>query len=103
MSGTMTTLNVPATLVDLLRHATERHRKPDALRYKAEREWRDISSEQLMTRVRHTALGLDGLGVAPGDRVAMLAESSPLWTIADFGILATGAINVRTAITSSCV
>lgn len=94
MLGTMANLNVPETLVELLRHATDRHRKPDALRYKSERQWRDISSEDLMVRVRHAALGLDALGIAPGDRVAMLAESSPLWTIADFGILATGAINV---------
>jgi long-chain acyl-CoA synthetase len=94
MLGEMTTLNVPETLIELLRHAVDRHRKPDALRYKSERQWRDISSDDLLTRVRHAALGLDRLGIASGDRVAMLAESSPLWTIADFGILATGAINV---------
>lgn len=94
MLGTMTNATVPETLVELLRHATDRHRKPDALRYKSERQWRDISSDDLIKRVRHTALALDGLGIVAGDRVAMLAESSPLWTIADFGILATGAINV---------
>lgn len=94
MALRMLNVPVPDTLVELLRHATDLHRKPDALRFKAERQWRDISSQDLMQRVRHTALGLDALGIAAGDRVAMLAESSPLWTIADFGILATGAINV---------
>ena len=94
MLGTMSTLTVPETIVELLRHAVERHRKPDALRFKSERQWRDISSEELMARVRKAALGLDRLHIGPGDRVALLAESGPLWTIADFGILATGAINV---------
>ena len=89
-----TTTALPETLVALLRGAVERFKKPDALKYKSDRQWVPISSEELFERVRRTALALDRAGIGPGDRVAMLAESGPLWTIADFGILATGAINV---------
>jgi long-chain acyl-CoA synthetase len=90
----MTTLALPETLVELLRGAVERHKKPDAIRYKENRAWIPLSSDELMARVRRVALALDALGVGAGDRVAMLAESGPLWTISDFGILSTGAVNV---------
>ena len=90
----MTTLALPETLVELLREAVHKHRKPDALKFKENRQWVPISSDELLARVRHAALALDADGIGPGDRVAMIAESGPLWTIADFGILATGAVNV---------
>ncbi len=90
----MTTLALPETLVELLRGAVERHRKPDALKFKKDRKWVPLSSDELLDRVRYVALALDREGIGPGDHVALLAESGPLWTIADFGILATGAVNV---------
>jgi long-chain acyl-CoA synthetase len=31
---------------------------------------------------------------SPGDRVGLLAESRPEWSVADFAILANGAVNV---------
>jgi long-subunit acyl-CoA synthetase (AMP-forming) len=94
MPVAMTTFALPETLVELLRGAVERHRKPDALTYKRDRRWVPVSSDELLARVRRVALALDREGVRAGDRVALLAESGPLWTIADFGILATGAVNV---------
>ncbi|HQR37468.1 MAG TPA: long-chain fatty acid--CoA ligase [Blastocatellia bacterium] len=90
----MTTLSLPETLVELLREAVAKHRKPDALKFKQNKRWVPISSDELLERVRHTALALDRAGIGAGDRVALLAESGPLWTISDFGILATGAVNV---------
>ncbi|MDQ3011658.1 MAG: long-chain fatty acid--CoA ligase, partial [Acidobacteriota bacterium] len=45
-------------------------------------------------RVRNLTLGLHRLGVRAGDRVALLAESSPDWSEADYAILSCGAINV---------
>lgn len=94
MAATMTTLSLPETLVELLREAVAKHRKPDALKFKQNKRWVPISSDELLERVRHTALALDRAGIGAGDRVALLAESGPIWTISDFGILATGAVNV---------
>ena len=53
-----------------------------------------MTAQQLAERVRHLALGLYKLGIRKGDRVAILAESGPLWTISDFAILSNGAVNV---------
>jgi long-chain acyl-CoA synthetase len=90
----MTTLALPETLVELLCEAVRRHDKPNALAFKQKTEWLSISSSELLARVRRLALALDRLGIGKGDRVALLAESGPLWTITDYAILATGAINV---------
>jgi long-chain acyl-CoA synthetase len=53
-----------------------------------------LSGKELFERIRDFSLGLSALGVAPGDRVAVVAESRPEWLIADLAILCCGAITV---------
>ena len=53
-----------------------------------------MAANQLLERVRNVALGLYHRGIRKGDRVAILAESGPLWSIADYAMLANGAVNV---------
>jgi long-chain acyl-CoA synthetase len=50
------------------------------------------SSPELLDIVRDLSLGLSDLGVARGDRVALVSESRPEWLFADFAILAAGAV-----------
>jgi long-chain acyl-CoA synthetase len=90
----MTMPRLPETLVHLLQEAVRRHRKPDALRFKQDRRWVSISSDEVLTRVRRVAMALDGRSIGKGERVALLAESGPNWTIADYGILSVGAVTV---------
>ncbi len=45
----------------------------------------------LVPLVRDISLGLTSLGMAPGDRVAMVCESRPEWVLTDFAILSAGA------------
>jgi long-chain acyl-CoA synthetase len=40
---------------------------------------------------REIASGLIGVGIEPGDRVALLSETRPEWTLADFGVTCAGA------------
>lgn len=49
---------------------------------------------QYASAVREVALGLAALGVAPGDRVAIMAPGRGDWVIAALGILSAGAIPV---------
>jgi long-chain acyl-CoA synthetase len=86
----LTASSVPELCLD----AALRHAKDDALNHKSGNEWINISSAEFVDRVRHVALGLAELGVKPGDRVALLSENRPEWSIADLAILSLGAINV---------
>jgi long-chain acyl-CoA synthetase len=82
--------SVPA----LCLNAALKHAKRDALNHKSGDEWINIPAETFVERVRNVALGLAGLGIKPGDRIALLSENRPEWSIADLAILSLGAINV---------
>ena len=84
----------PKTLVELLRHAAAARPDEQVLSFKQEKRWTGITGAKLAERVRSVALGLYNLGIRKGDRVCILAESGPLWTIADYAILSNGAISV---------
>jgi long-chain acyl-CoA synthetase len=44
--------------------------------------------------VRRLARGLTSLGIEPGERVALVSENRPEWTLADLAIMSAGAITV---------
>jgi long-chain acyl-CoA synthetase len=58
------------------------------------KDWNPISWTETASLVRRLALGLRALGIAPGDRVAIVAENRPEWVISDLAIMAAGAISV---------
>src|SRR5258706_2574439 len=50
-----------------------------------------LSWSQVKQRATAIAAGLIGLGVAPEDRVAILASTRLEWVLTDFGIMCAGA------------
>ena len=84
----------PTTLVEAFEHVKLVHPRPDTLNYKSGGRWVSISADQMLTRVRHLAGGLYSLGVQRGDRVAILSESRPEWTLTDAACMFAGAIDV---------
>lgn len=83
-----------SSLPGLCLTAALKHGKQDALNHKIGDDWVNISAETFVERVRNVALGLADLGIKPGDRIALLSENRPEWSIADLAILSLGAINV---------
>jgi long-chain acyl-CoA synthetase len=63
-----------------------------ALRCKENGGWREISYRELTRSARDIAKGLIALGVEPGERVSILSETRPEWTIADVGSLCAGTV-----------
>jgi long-chain acyl-CoA synthetase len=57
-------------------------------------QWVSISSSELYQSVVGVARALRGWGISKGDRVAILSENRPEWTIADFACLLIGAVVV---------
>jgi long-chain acyl-CoA synthetase len=84
----------PANVPRMCLAALAGHAKPDALSLKKDGQWLRIPGEAIIKRVRAVALGLSALGVKRGDRVALLSENRPDWSVVDLAILSLGAINV---------
>jgi long-chain acyl-CoA synthetase len=84
----------PTTLVEMIERTVRLHSKPDLLNYKRDGAWHSISSEEMLARARNVALGLYSLGIRHGDRVALLSENCPEWTLSDVGSLFAGVIDV---------
>src|SRR5947209_13109847 len=84
----------PRTLAEVFERAAREHDKPDALNYKRSGAWRSVSSKEMIERARRIALGLYSLGIRPRDRVAILSENCPEWTLADAGCILLGAPDV---------
>ncbi len=82
-----------ATLNDVFFAATERNLERVML-YREDGIWHSISSAELRRKVAAIAWALRGSGIRKGDRVAILSENRPEWTIADFAILLLGAVTV---------
>jgi long-chain acyl-CoA synthetase len=82
-----------ATLNDIFFAAAE-HNLDRAMLYCESGKWVPISSLEITRKVAGTTQGLKELGVRKGDRIAILSENRPEWTIADFAILLLGAVTV---------
>ena len=78
------------TIADLLPLAVEKYGDAPAQRHKVGDAWVDVPYAELGRAVREIALGLVDLGIEPGDKVAILANTRPEWTSACFGILTAG-------------
>jgi long-chain acyl-CoA synthetase len=87
-------VRAPETINEIMLRALTLKARPDALNHKRGGEWRPISSEELLRRVRRVALGLHALGLRRGDRAGILSESSPEWVVADLGCLFAGVVDV---------
>jgi long-chain acyl-CoA synthetase len=68
--------------------------RPSIMKYKSGDHWVDVSVTEFRDSVHGLAYALHELGVKSGDRVAILAENRPEWTIADFAILCASAVSV---------
>ncbi len=79
------------TLADLLPLAAQVYGDAPAVRYKDGEQWVDRSFNEVVEIVRPLALGLAELGIAKGDRVAILGNTRPEWSYFDFAALSIGA------------
>src|SRR3954471_12750834 len=82
------------TIADLLPKAAELYGDRVAQKHKVDGEWRDVSYNQVWEGAREISLGLTALGIAPADRVCILANTRIEWTWADFAATTAGAVVV---------
>ena len=77
------------------------HPEHPAIRIRSADGWSDVSSAAFADDVTNTARGLVAAGIETGDRVALMSRTRYEWSIADFAILAIGAVTVPIYETSS--
>jgi len=82
------------TLNELFLKAIEKYNKPDCLLYKSDGRYRGISSREALRKAAALASALERLGARPGERIALLSENRPEWTLTDYAILGMRAITV---------
>ena len=83
----------PGTLCKLFFDAVKR-RSAAAMQVRVGAAYQPISHDRILEWVRRTAFGLSALGVRRGDRVAILSENRPEWSIVDYACLTIGAVDV---------
>ena len=82
------------TMAELAGYAAARYGSQPAQRSKLGGERADGSYEEMNADARSIALGLIELGIAPGDRVCILAATNAEWTRAELGAWMAGAVVV---------
>ncbi len=95
------TKQTPATVALLAGAAGERFGPRVAARHRVDGEWRELSYAEMSAAIDEVASGLIELGIQPGDRVAILADTRLEWTLASYGITTAGAVVVPVYPTSS--
>ncbi|HEX8906505.1 MAG TPA: long-chain fatty acid--CoA ligase, partial [Longimicrobiaceae bacterium] len=84
----------PTTLLALVEQGLPKNITPTIVATKRDGRWIETSRAGFERQVELFAYGLHDLGVRRGDRVAIHAENSTEWLIADQAILSIGAVDV---------
>ena len=82
------------TIAYLIPHAAAEHGEHAAVRYKRDGAWHDVTYTQLAENVQELALGLIELGIQPGERFCILANTRPEWSYVDMAATSAGAVVV---------
>jgi long-chain acyl-CoA synthetase len=82
------------TVAELASAAGEAFGERIAARFRRDGEWQQLSFAEHASRVHELALGLLELGIEPGERVCILADTRPEWSIASLAVSAAGAVVV---------
>jgi long-chain acyl-CoA synthetase len=85
---------IAETVAALPGSAAERFGSNIAARYRSDGEWCELTYAGVGEAIQELALGLVDLGIAPGDRVGLLANTRVEWVLASYAISAAGAVVV---------
>jgi long-chain acyl-CoA synthetase len=83
-----------STLSGLFLAAVEQYRKPDAFLVKSAGRYQPVSHEEALRRVAALARALEKLGLAGGDRLAILSDNRLEWALTDYAALGLGVVDV---------
>jgi long-chain acyl-CoA synthetase len=82
------------SLAQLLVHSVTSYPKPDFMLVKRGGAYAPIAAAAFGEGVKHLALGLRALGFGGGQKLCLLSENRPEWTMTDFATLSAGGLTV---------
>lgn len=82
------------TLPSMIRCVLNTYRNSSAFNHREDGEWRHLSTELFLEKIRRLSLGLKSLGIQKGDCIGLLAKPSPYWLIIDLAIIISGAVSI---------
>lgn len=97
----MNTVGDTGHLVVMLAGVVREHGHRTATRARVGDGWRTATYAEFWADIQRVAAALVAAGVQRGDRVGILSPNVPEWSVADFAILAAGAISVPLYATST--
>ncbi len=83
-----------ATLADLFVNTVKTYRRDTFLLRKVKGVYQPISTDEFAETVRHLTLALNSLGLEKGDKLCLLSENRPEWTMTDLAVLCAGGLTV---------
>ena len=89
------------SMAELTRVAAERYGDAKAAEFLRDGEWASLTFDELWSRAQAIANGLIGLGLEPGDRVGILANTRVEFTLVDLAASSAGAVVVPVYPTNS--
>ncbi len=85
---------MPSSITDLLAASVAAHPTRVATRVRVDDAWQTMTYAELAAAVEAAASRLVADGLQVGERVAIFAPNSPMWTVLDFAVQSVGAVVV---------
>ncbi len=82
------------TLAQLFTNTVKTYPKPDFMLFKKEGVYTPLSTGEFGDGVKHLSLGLEALGFEAGQKLCLLSENRPAWTMTDLATLCAGGLTV---------
>ena len=87
-------MNTRPTIIDFVEKYTAMYSADTFLREKVDGVWTETSYAKTRDEGRILAAGFMSLGLAKGEKVALISEGRNLWVMSELGILYAGGVNV---------
>lgn len=82
------------TIAEVVQYVEDNYSNPKAFNYLEDGHWKHVSTEQFIFDLKRLTYGLNSLGLRKGDKVGILAHSSPHWVISYLAIIMAGGVVV---------
>ncbi len=86
--------DLPLTIPHFCIQSFRINNKPDALSFKVDGVWKRLSGSEAVESIRKIAIGFWNMGIRAGDRVAIMSENRPEWSLTDLALLSLRAVIV---------